>query len=65
MPLYATIASASSDVAGGDPTRANRAHQDHVANKGPSEEWFGLVHTPIPIPKALKIPEGREALKAE
>ena len=23
------------------------------------------MHTPIPIPKALKIPEGREALKAE
>ena len=38
MPLYATIASASSDVAEGDPTRANRAHQDNVANKGPFEE---------------------------
>ena len=32
---------------------------------GTTEEWFGVVHAPIPIPKALKIPEGRKALKAE
>ena len=41
---------------------AKRQHQDHAADKGPSENWFGLVHTPVPIPKALKIPEAREAL---
>ena len=64
MPLYATIASA---LAAGDRERNDtaRAHQDHVANKCPSENWFGLVRTPVPIPKALKIPEAREALKEE
>ena len=43
-----------------------RPHDEHVAPKGAvSEEWFGLVHTPIDIPKALKIPEGRKALEKE
>jgi len=43
-----------------------RPHDQHVAPTGASsEEWFGLVHTPIDIPKALKIPEGREALEKE
>ena len=44
---------------------AERQHQDHTADKGPSENWFGLVRTPVPIPKALKIPEAREALGKE
>ena len=43
-----------------------RPHDEHVAPKGASsEEWFGLVHTPIDIPKALKIPEGRAALEKD
>jgi len=42
-----------------------RQHQDKVADKGPSLDWFGLAHTPIPIPKALKIPAAREALQGE
>ena len=44
---------------------AERQHQDHTADKGPSENWFGLVHTPVPIPKALKNPEARDALGKE
>ena len=27
-----------------------------------SEEWFALVHTPVPIPKALTIPDAKKAL---
>ncbi len=42
-----------------------RQHQDKVADKGPSLDWFGLAHTPIPIPKALKVPAAREALHSE
>ena len=43
-----------------------RPHDEHVAPKGASsEEWFGLVHTPIDIPKALTIPEARAALEKE
>ena len=46
-------------------TGPKRRHQDTVANKGPSLDWFGLAHTPVPIPKALKIPAAREALHNE
>ena len=45
------------------------SHQEHVAPRGAqppvASEWFACVHTPVPIPKALRIPEAREALEAE
>ncbi len=68
MPLLQTVM-ASSLGAKGDllpkDRGAGRQHQDKVADKGPSLDWFGLVHTPIPIPKALKVPAAREALHSE
>jgi hypothetical protein len=30
-----------------------------------SEDWLDFVHTPLPIPKALKIPDARKTLEAE
>ena len=46
--------------------RQGRQHQDRISPKGyASETYFGLVHTPIPLKKALKIPKAREAIDAE
>ena len=43
-----------------------KAHQDHVSPKGfASEEWYALVHTPVPIPKAMLIPEAKAGLEKE
>ena len=43
-----------------------RPHDDHFASKVfASDEFFGLVHTPVPIPKAFLIPEARAALEKE
>ena len=67
MPLFQT-AMASLGAKGDllpQSSGAQRQHQDKVADKGPSLDWFGLVHTPVPIPKALKIPDAREALHKE
>ena len=36
-----------------------------VADKGPIVEWFGLAHTPVPMPKALSIPSAWEASQGE
>ena len=50
------------------PSRHN-SHQERVAPRGAqppvTSEWYSCVHTPVPIPKALTIPEAREALEAE
>ena len=44
--------------------RSSRPHVERIAPRGyASEEWFACVHTPLPIPKAMKIPEAREALE--
>jgi len=41
-----------------------RPHQDHFASKGfVSEDWHDFVHTPVPIPKAFKIPDSQKALQ--
>jgi len=43
-----------------------RTHQDKIAQASfASDEWFALVHTPIPMPKAMKIPKAKEAVDAE
>ena len=44
--------------------RSSRPHVERIAPRGhASEEWFACVHTPLPIPKAMQIPEAREALE--
>ena len=68
MPCMQTQASPRGDATASATALAGaaRPHDEHVAPKGwASEEWFALVHTQIPIPKALKIPEGRAALDKE
>ena len=69
MPLFQTVMAAPLGAKGDlQPKKkrgAQRQHQDKVADKGPSIDWFGLLHTPIPIPKALKVPAAREALHSE
>ena len=42
-----------------------RAHQDHIGDSGASEHHFGLVHKPLPLPKAMQIEEARLALERE
>ena len=68
MPLF-QLAMASLQSSGGpeasQSSGAKRQRQDRAADKGPSIDWFGLVHTPVPIPKALKIPDAQEALHNE
>ena len=60
-------------IAGGDPSfiargekKQRRKHQDHTAPKGyASVDLFALVHTPIPIGKAMRIPEAKKAVDDE
>ena len=60
-------------IAGGDPSfiargekKRRRKHQDHTAPKGyASVDLFALVHTPIPIGKAMRIPEAKKAIDEE
>ena len=41
-------------------------HQDNIAPSGyVSEEYFSLVHTPISLKEASKIPKAMEALRGE
>ena len=68
MPLVRSILASNLEDQGNlntEDAKFPRQHQDKVADKGPSAEWFGLAHTPVPIPKALKIPAAREALQGE
>jgi len=52
-----------SSSAGGD---SKSKHVEKIASRGHiSEEWFACVHTPLPIPKAMKIPGAKEALSKE
>ena len=58
---------------GGDPRFSARGenyhprpHQDHTAPKGfASCEQMAMVHLPIPINKAMKIPDAKKAVDAE
>jgi hypothetical protein len=43
-----------------------RKHQDHIAEAGfASDAWFAMVHTPIPMKKALTIPDAKKAVNKE
>ncbi len=43
-----------------------RSHQDHIGDVGKaSEDYHAMVHTPIDISKAMKIPKAKEAVDAE
>ena len=43
-----------------------REHQDHVAEAGlVSCEWMAMVHTPVKMSDAMKIPKAKEALDKE
>ena len=43
-----------------------RDHDDHFADIGyASMAYVGLVHTPVPMYKAMKIPEARAAMEKE
>ena len=45
---------------------AKREHQDRVAMKGyVSDEWYALVHTPIPLKQAYKNPKAKQAIDKE
>ena len=64
MPVYSGAAPSVSDPRG--LQSQSRPHQEHVAQKGQmSEEWYSFVHTPMPIPEALKIPDAQMALEKE
>ena len=54
-------------IAGGDPTRkSRRKHQDKIMSAGTvTEEFWGMVHTPIDISKAMKIPDAKAAVEKE
>lgn len=48
------------------PSQSSREHQDHIAESGfISNDWHAMVHQPIPIPKAMRIPKAKEAVDAE
>ncbi len=43
-----------------------KPHQEHVANAGViSNGYYGMVHTPVPMSKALKIPDAKAAVDKE
>jgi hypothetical protein len=64
MPVFSGTVSSDGDPKG--LQCSSRPHQDHIASKGhSSEEWFSCVHTPVPISKALKIPDAKAALEKE
>ena len=40
-------------------------HQDHISDRGyASGEWFALIHTPIPMSQAMKIPAAKAKVDA-
>ena len=47
-------------------TKTNRAHRDRLSKAFvASPEYFSLVHTPLSIPEAMKIPKAKQALNDE
>ena len=56
-PVMPVVSAETSTSAG----NCRREHQDDIAPAGyVSSEWFAVVHTPVPIPQALKIPKARQ-----
>ena len=63
-PAMPTVAYATNVQSEGKPLP--RKHQPQIAEAGfVSDEWFAMVHTPVPISKALKMPKAKEAVDAE
>ena len=60
-------AMADGDIRVTKPCRhKKRQHDDSFSTAGYiSSEWYALVHTPIPIKKAMKIPKAKEAVDGE
>ena len=59
MPLLALNAATGL----GRPCAGGREHQDNIGMAGyVSDEWFALIHTPVPMAKALKIPDAKKAV---
>ena len=55
-----------STPSGKSQPHSERKHQDHIAPRGTHTiDAYGLVHAPIPIPKAFKNPRAKAALDAE
>ena len=62
MPLLALNAATGL----GRPCASGREHQDNIGMAGyVSDEWFALIHTPVPMAKALKIPDAKKAVDKE
>ena len=52
--------------ANGVPGCTPEPHPDRIGATGEcSSKYFALVHTPVPLPKAMQLPEARSALNAE
>ena len=48
------------------PAVTPRDHQEHEASTGyVSNDWFALVHTPVPMSKVIKIPKAKKAVQDE
>jgi hypothetical protein len=56
----------SQDASATELTPTQRTHQDHFQTAGfQSESFYAMVHKPIPIEQALRIPEAVKAIKSE
>ena len=43
-----------------------RTHDEHISPPGyVSPEWFAMVHTPVPMTKAMKLPAAKLAVDTE
>ena len=64
---HVLIWSAGIEIAGSSALAGEyRQHQEKIASAGfVSDTWYALVHTPVPIKEAMKIPEGKEAVDKE
>jgi len=73
-PAMPVVHQGSIATAGGNSTRSKAGgnatqmsvHAEHIAEKGIiGETHWAMVHTPIPMPKAMKIPKAKEAVDKE
>ena len=72
MPVFSfalnAIRSSGQPAANSTKARGNskRKHQDHIADPGHANENFlAMVHKPVPLPKAMRIPEAKAAVTKE
>ena len=65
MPITSISAAAAARTPQGDAVVA-ADHQDHIAPAGfISNEWYAMVHKPIPLQKARKIEKTSKAIDKE